>query len=667
VRALIILVLAAGCAADGTPLRQWTVDAAGSSPAVVTLPGKIRALVGGGEIDFTLTTHVPLAESDQGRAYSLVVDCFHGPLALRVNGHEVEGAGTVGGGSWQFIIEAADTRTPELELQLAGHSHALSSNGFGTPPRFVAGIIGDPRSRRVAAFNRYSSIVALLLLAVLGIPYIAIFLLDRRRAEYAAILMYGLSVTNVPLIYLDVYEDLFGSSGIHVSNLLALINYTALLYSIHLVFDLGPVHRRWLQLFAVFAGLTLGAMVLPPLARVVLLLHGPLTIVVNGYSYWRMVQLARGTGEHRFDARLTLFVSTYNAVCILQGIAWILSGVSPLGGVHPLSSGIALTSVIQAIVLARQHVARQRTITQTNAELQRQVAERSRELAEALAQLAKEPGPMTVDRVIDDRYRVIGKLGAGGMGTVHEVERIEDGKRFALKMLRGIRDPEMMTRFAREAQLAAELRHPNLVPVFDVGITDGGLFLVMPLVTGGTLADKRDRFGDPPWAMFMLQQIASGLAALHAKSIVHRDLKPANILLEEGVLVRITDLGIASLATAPRDPAVDDTVTGKLGHAPLTHAGDVFGTPTYMAPELADGVHAAKPASDIFAFGLIAYEMITGNKPFVEPPLVMRMRGADIPVPDITGIPPIIARCLDLDPAQRPTAAELVTACTVSP
>jgi len=276
---------------------------------------------------------------------------------------------------------------------------------------------------------------------------------------------------------------------------------------------------------------------------------------------------------------------------------------------------------------------------------------------------------------------VIGKLGAGGMGTVFEVERLEDGKRFAMKTLRGRRGTDLLMRFAREAQVAAELAHPNLVPVIDVGFTDGSLYLVMPLIHGGSLEGQRSKFGDPAWARPILRQIAAGLSALHARDIIHRDLKPANVLLASGV-ARIADFGLSSLAR-PADPdarrqsssnliALAQTQTGvnNRGSSPqLTRQGDVFGTPAYMAPELDSGVHAPKASSDVFSFGVLAYELLTGAKAFAEAPLVTKMAGKDIAAPDLDRVPAelrdLVGRCLDLDAANRPTAVEIVTACTV--
>ena len=307
------------------------------------------------------------------------------------------------------------------------------------------------------------------------------------------------------------------------------------------------------------------------------------------------------------------------------------------------------------------------------AELQRQVAERSKELADALSKLSSQPRPLSPAREVDGRYRVIRKLGAGGMGTVYEVERITDQHRFALKTLRGRTEPDSMARFAREAHVAAEQLHPNLVPVVDIGIADGALFLVMPLVDGGSLEQQRSRFGDATWARPLLGHVAIGLAALHERGIVHRDLKPANILLDRGV-PRIADFGLAALrgvvaadtaASGELDAAVAATM--QPGPAGLTRAGDIFGTPAYMAPELASGARDIGPASDMFAFGLLAYEMVVGCTAFAEPPVLSRLGGREIAVPVVAKIEPVIARCLELDPASRPTSAELVGALRARP
>jgi hypothetical protein len=304
---------------------------------------------------------------------------------------------------------------------------------------------------------------------------------------------------------------------------------------------------------------------------------------------------------------------------------------------------------------------RERELERVSEEVRRQVAERSRELSEALGKLSHGRVAIEADRMIDGRYRIVRRLGAGGMGVVYEVERSGDQRRLALKTLRGRASPDTMARLAREAEIAAQLDHPNLVPVLDIGIAEGGLFLVMPLIGGGSLEQQRARFGDASWATPLLGSIVAGLAALHERGILHRDLKPGNILLADGV-PQIADFGLASASIDPHS----DTLASSAAHAdtaaPLTRAGDLMGTPGYMAPELAAGASSASPASDVFAFGVIAYELLLGRAPFAEPVVFARAEGRVVPPLARDGIPDLVARSLELDPAKRPTAVELATA-----
>ena len=213
------------------------------------------------------------------------------------------------------------------------------------------------------------------------------------------------------------------------------------------------------------------------------------------------------------------------------------------------------------------------------------------------------------------------------MGEVHEVERLTDGRRLALKTITGNAKRESLARFAREAQVAAELDHPNVVATLDIGVTRSGtLFLVMELVTGASLAAARTRYGDVPWAIPVLQQIATALAAMHAQGIVHRDLKPSNVLVD-GNTVKVADFGLAGLVNQSDVAATLSPAEAAAVSPALTRTGAIMGTPIYMAPELAGGARAAGPSADIFSFGVVAYELLARQLPHTAPPVLERLSG----------------------------------------
>jgi serine/threonine-protein kinase len=220
---------------------------------------------------------------------------------------------------------------------------------------------------------------------------------------------------------------------------------------------------------------------------------------------------------------------------------------------------------------------------------------------------------------------VCSHLGAGGMGAVYRVERVSDGRALALKVLRRTADPEALARFAREAQIAAQVDHANVVRVLDVDVTRSGmLFLVMELVEGPTLAEERARYGDAGWAVPVLRQIAAALQAMHERGIVHRDLKPSNVLVD-ATTVKVADFGIASLVDpAPDEERADHATTWLANRADITHPGMIMGTPLYMAPELYQGAQAAVPGSDVFSWGVVAYELLANRLPYTSCPVTER-------------------------------------------
>jgi eukaryotic-like serine/threonine-protein kinase len=236
----------------------------------------------------------------------------------------------------------------------------------------------------------------------------------------------------------------------------------------------------------------------------------------------------------------------------------------------------------------------------------------------APTQLMKVVRDPLVDTVIGDRYRVLSRIGEGGMGTVFRVEHTLMKKVLALKLLRTefSNVPDATRRFEREAQSASRLSHPNIISVTDFGHGAGGeLFLVMEFVAGEPLSDVLARDGrmEPARACHIAGQILTALEHAHGQGVIHRDLKPANVMLvkdpdpRKPETVKILDFGIAKMTQAQGQSSSTDE--------PLTRGVMIFGTPSYMSPEQAAGQEADSRA-DLYACGIILYEMLTGRKPF---------------------------------------------------
>ena len=213
-------------------------------------------------------------------------------------------------------------------------------------------------------------------------------------------------------------------------------------------------------------------------------------------------------------------------------------------------------------------------------------------------------------RVLANRYRLESHLGRGAMGDVYRAKHLKISRTFAVKVLLPelVKDPKVLARFEREAELAGRLRHRNVTSVIDVGETDGTRYLVMDFADGQDLgALMNAQPVEPARAVALLRQILDGLEHAHAHDVVHRDLKPENVIVEtagDDEVARIVDFGVAIL----RDGAAGDGER-------LTTGGLVIGTPHYMAPELATG-KAFDHRVDLFALGVIFYEMLTGVMPY---------------------------------------------------
>ena len=279
-----------------------------------------------------------------------------------------------------------------------------------------------------------------------------------------------------------------------------------------------------------------------------------------------------------------------------------------------------------------------------------------------------------IGRVVDDRYRIIERLGQGGMGAVFVAEHLKLHKRVAFKVVRKelAGNGEVAARFAREAMATAQFEHPHVASAIDYGtLSEGGAYFVMQLVRGSSLKRILKQQNRLHWSRVceLGAQVADALSAAEAASIVHRDLKPDNVLIETrddgSELVRILDFGIARIPTTD-GPAPE----GAMAARELTRLGTVMGTPGYMAPEQAVGDPADRRA-DLYALGVVLWESIVGRalwkereitalftRQLSQPAPSVKRESGDRTIPD--ELDRLIARLLERKPADRPEHASEV-------
>jgi len=258
---------------------------------------------------------------------------------------------------------------------------------------------------------------------------------------------------------------------------------------------------------------------------------------------------------------------------------------------------------------------------------------------------------VTEGSIVDKRYRVLRRLGSGGMADVWLAEDTHLQRQVALKVLhsRYLQDQQFVERFQREAEHAAGLQHPNIVAVFDRGQDDGVNYIAMRYVEGPTLKELIERGLTPEQAVALVRQVLEGARFAHRNGIVHRDLKPQNVIVDQEGKAVVTDFGIA-----------------RAGVSEITQTGSVMGTPQYLSPEQAQGFEVT-PVSDLYSIGVILYEALCGRVPFEgESAVAVAMKQVSETPQRPSSINPqvspaldaVVMRALEKDPGQRFQSAD---------
>jgi beta-lactam-binding protein with PASTA domain/predicted Ser/Thr protein kinase len=255
--------------------------------------------------------------------------------------------------------------------------------------------------------------------------------------------------------------------------------------------------------------------------------------------------------------------------------------------------------------------------------------------------------------IVDGRYKVLSRLGAGGMADVFLAEDQQLGRKVALKLLhrRFAEDPGFVERFRREAQAAAGLQHPNVVSVYDRGAYDGTYYIAMEYLPGRTLKQlvREDAPLDPIRAIDLTIQILKAARFAHKRGVIHRDLKPHNVIVDESDHAKVTDFGIA-----------------RAGASDMTETGSIMGTAQYLSPEQAQG-HAVSASSDLYSIAVVLYELLTARVPFdADAAVTIALKHvSEAPTPPTQlhpNVPPeleaVVMWALNKNPADRPKDAE---------
>jgi serine/threonine-protein kinase len=702
---LLTLVLLVGCADDGSlALRDWTFHGPDGEPAPLALPAHVGTRLPHEATRFVLTRTVSLGPALRDRELVLVIPrllaharlLVDGAPAQPLTGDDSGGYREKGPHAWRIAPRPAD----RIELAIEVDSTWTQAGWLDTVPRLTTAPDGGAAFAAQRTLNDVGDFASLELTLFVAYLYGVVFLADRRRRTYLWFALTGLAGSTFPMFQTAVLSRALGPLEVTLVSVGVSSSVVTQIHFTRAYYGEPPPSRLWNIAWGAVALLCIASTGYFTGTQVA----GVVTVVLAIPAI-----LSQATLFLRLARRRPLPVNLY-----LVFVGWLLlpflaapdfaawCGLGEwLGGTRGASLDIALIALLQTAALSREHTlslrraddlaaereARIRELEVLNDELRRQIAARSRDLGDAITRMTGVPGDRELleGETIEGRYQVIRKLGAGAAGNVYLVERKTDGARLAMKVVRGAHSPSALARLAREAQLAANVKHENVIVVVDVDVAASGfLYVVMEYVAGDTLKEHRAEYGAVKWSLDVLRQIAAGLAAVHARGIVHRDLKPANVLLVQRdgqpPLVKIADFGIAGVTTGamrdlvttasiPPPAAADPNTLRSPKDLRLTETGMLLGTPLYMAPEAIDGAKNAAAPIDVFSFGVIAYELLTGAVPFVESPALCQLSGTMVapPAPIRAARPEVpaevaalIDRCLSFNAIERPAAAEAV-------
>jgi hypothetical protein len=702
--ALAIVVL--GCGEPGTEIDRWELRV-GDQGASETVDLPRHLPIPDRPCTYVLSTRFLAPAQDRGAPLTLVLQHLYASVAVRADGRDAiaidpeSSARYRSSGMQRFVLPPEVTSRGAIDLEIVVDHRWTQSAWFDVAPRIARGAAGDARFRLVRALNDGFAVAGISASLVCGFVYVLVFAFDRRRRAEGWFALESTLAAVYAAFNLGALQGLVGVYDAPLTNLGLAGSAISAVYFTHAQLHLGPPHRawRWAAALSIVSVLVAGGPFTDTggAARVTMSIMTANCIVQTWYFIKFVRAEPRPTG-------LVLVTLTWPISCLLglpDFCAWLGFG-EILGGLRGAPLGVAFVSFSGFLAMSRDLVGTNRRIDHLNAELstrvslleakhqevrdlndelRRQISARSANLADILA-TASAPGEATsgalpLGELLHDRYRIVRAIGAGGMGVVYEAERTKDGRHFALKVLNGTTSRTALTRFAREAQIVSQIDHENVVSIVDVDVSPAGvMFIVMELVDGRSLEDQRDRWGDVPWALDVLAQAAEGLAAIHGHGIIHRDLKPANILTRskgDGVLAKIADFGIARVETtlaekiggSAESPTVPEGTAPSPLSDPLTETGVMVGTPRYMAPELVAGGKNARPASDIFSFGVLAFQLLTSRYPFDVAPSVAvtpssgKRRSVGEEVPLDARVADVLDRCLAHDYTTRPSARDL--------